>query len=290
MAKMAKMEQRNYDLELLRMNFMNEISEIATGAWEIQKSAVAEIQLGQMSETQKKQHHENINEIVLLTQRWWIEKQSELVSKMIDDYKTNSFFRQIAKQNENNLDTINENLKNIESMKKFLKELGKNKPRHQEIGNNTINDKFKVLGDMINRVFRDYKDDDYHPGEESISSLPLTMRVGLIDDLLTSYLSGDYRYDEKISDKYIQKYEYRMQYFSFLPMKFSDGADINPKIDLTHFKKYFECYCKFLTNLLKIEIVDETTLTAPSKKGGSKKTRKYKKIIINRKKSHINNK
>lgn len=281
---MAKMEQRNYDLELLRMDFMNEISEIATGAWEDQKSVVAATPLGPMTETQKKQHHENINEIVLLTQRWWIEKQSELVSKMIDDYKTNSFFRQIAKQNEKDLDTINEKLKNEKEMKTLLKALKKNKPRHQAIGNNTINDKFKVLGDMINRVFRDYKDDDYQPGEESISSLPLTMRVGLFDDLLTSYLSGDYRSDEKISDKYIQKYEYRMQYFSFLPMTFLDGADNYPKIDLKYFTQYFEYYCKFLTNLLKIEIGDETTLTAPSKRGGSKKTRKYKKIIINRKK------
>ncbi len=278
----AEMDQRDYELKLVQMEFMDGVSEIAREAWENQKSAVAEIPVGGMTETQKKQHHENINEIVLLTQRWWIEKQYELVSKMIDDYKTNSFFRQIAKQNEKDLDTINENLKNIENMKKFFKELGKNKPQHQAIGNNTINDKFKVLGDMINRIFRDYKDDDYQPGEEYISSLPLTMRVGLMDDLLTSYLSGDYRYDEKINDKYIEKYVYRMQYFSFLPMKFLNGADIYPKIDLTYFKKYFECYCKFLTKLLKIEIGDETTLIATSKRGGSKKTRKHRKRIIAR--------
>ena len=92
------------------MEFMDGVSQIATEAWESQKPAVLERPTGPMSEEQKKQHYQGIRDTVLVSQRWWVEKQSEFVSKLIADYKSNIFFRQIAKQNENDLNKINENL------------------------------------------------------------------------------------------------------------------------------------------------------------------------------------
>jgi hypothetical protein len=278
------MEKRDYNLELIRIEFMDGISQIPTEAWESQKPAALEISLGQVTEEQRKQHYKNMDDIVLLTQRWWVEKQSEFVSKLIADYKSNIFFRQIAQNSEKDLNTINQNLKN----QNFLTAIFTNKI--VLIGNNKLDDKFRVLSDLVNRCFT-LKDDTYKVEDENIS---LVLRVGLLDDLLTSYLSGDYGYSEKIDDKFISKYQYKMinSYFSFLPMHFITGADMNPKLDLTYFTKYFECYCKFINKLLRIS--SEPRAFGPKrvpprppirvlihedeyKNGGSKKTRKHRK-------------
>ena len=247
------MEKRDYDLELIRMEFMDGISQIPTEAWESQKLAALEIHLGQVTEEQRKQHYKNMDDIVLLTQRWWVEKQNEFVSKLIGEYKSNIFFRQIAQNCENDLNKINENLKNAEKMTTLLNELIKNK-QHAGIGNNKLAEKFNVLYDLLNRVFRDYKDTAYVAGEENQSSLQFSIKVGLLDDLLTAYLSGHYARNENIVDKYLpEKYQYTMSlsYFSFLPMHFISGADTHPKLDLTYFTKYFECYCNFINKLLR---------------------------------------
>jgi len=290
------MEKRDYDLELIRMEFMDGISQIPTEAWESQKPAALEIPLGQVTEEQRKQYYKNMDDIVLLIQRWWVEKQSEFVSKLIGEYKSNIFFRQIAQNYENDLNKINENLKNAEKMTTLLNELIKNKPPQAAIESNSkLDNKFNVLYDLLNRVFRDYKDTAYVAGEEYISGLPFSIKAGLLDDLLTAYLSGHYARNENIVDKYLPgKYQYNMSlsYLNFLPMHFISGADMNPKLDLTYFTKYFECYCKFINKLLRIS--SEPRVFGPKrvpprrpirvsihedeyKNGGSKKTRKHRK-------------
>ena len=275
----VKMNQRDYELELVRMEFVDGVSEIARDAWKSQWPIVFSVETGPMSELQKDNYYKSIIDIALLAQRWWIDKQTEFVSKLIDNYKTNLFFRQIAEQNKKDLDIINEKLKDAEKMKNFLIELKKNKPHNQSISGNKLDNKFQVLHDLLNRVFRDYKDNAYVAGDEYISSLPFQFKVGLLDDLLTAYLSGHYARNEKIDDKYLSKYQYNMSlsYFSFLPMNFESGADINPQLDLTYFIPYFECYCNFITKLLEIDIDIETDHR--SKKGGSKSTRKHRKKI-----------
>jgi hypothetical protein len=320
------MEKRDYDLELIRMEFMDGVSQIATEAWESQKPAALEINLGQVTEEQRKQRYKYMDDMVLLTQRWWVEKQSEFVSKLIADYKSNIFFRQIAQNCENDLYKINENLKNAEKMTTLSNGLIKNKPHQAAITpDSKLDNKFNVLYDLLNRVFRDYKDTAYVAGEEYISGFAFSIKVGLLDDLLTAYLSGHYARSENIIDKYLPgKYKYNMSfsYFSFLPMHFISGADTHPKLDLTYFTKYFECYCKFITKLLRIKerIADKNVFdknmsyqdfvkTIPmeelndntifdknmsyqnfvkamdDKMGGRKKTRKHKKRMFGRKKN-----
>lgn len=276
----VKMKERDYELELVRIEFVDGVSKIAISAWKSQWPIVQSVETGTMSELQKDDYYKLIYNIALLTQRWWIDKQTEFISKLIDNYKTNLFFREIAQQNKNDLDIINEKLKDAEKMKKFLIELKKNKPDQQSISGNKLINKFTVLHDLLNRVFRDYKDNAYVAGDEYRSNLPFQTKVGLLDDLLTAYLSGHYARNEKIDDKYLpEKYQYNMSlsYFSFLPMNFESGADTNPQLDLTYFIPYFECYCNFITRLLEIDI--NIDIDNRSKKGGSKSTRKHRKKI-----------
>ena len=294
------MEKRDYDLELIRMEFMDGVSQIATEAWESQKTAVLERSTGPMSEEQKKQYYQEIHDTVLVSQRWWVEKQSEFVSKLIADYKSNIFFRQIAQNCENDLMTINENLKN----QNFLTALFKNR---MLISDNSLAGKHTILSDLVNRCFT-LKDDNYKAGDKYISH---TLRAGLLEYLLTSFVSGDYGDPEK------NKHTHRLWNFSFLPMHLMSGNVMSPYVeDLTYFTKYFECYCKFITKLLKIKerLADNTVFdknmsyqdflktismeeitpndntvfdknmsyqdflkTMDDKMGGCKKTRKYRK-------------
>ena len=232
------MEKRDYDLELIRMEFMDGVSQIATEAWESQKTAVHEINLGPVTEEQRKHYHKEVDDMVLVSQRWWVEKQSEFVSKLIADYKSNIFFRQIAQNNEKDLMTINENLKN----QNFLTALFTNRMLIRQ--GNTLDAKYTILSDLVNRCFT-LKDDNYRTGDKNISSV---LRQGLIDYLLTSFLSGDYGDNEK------NKHTYRLHFFTFLPIHLMSGNVMSPNAeDLTYFTKYFECYCKFITKLLRIK-------------------------------------
>lgn len=296
------MEKRDYDLELIRMEFMDGVSQIATEAWESQKPAVLERSTGPMSEEQKKQYYQGIHDTVLVSQRWWVEKQSEFVSKLIADYKSNIFFKQIAQNCENDLMTINENLKN----QNFLTALLKNRMLGP-LSDNSLVSKHTILSDLVNRGFT-LKDDTYRIGDKNISH---TLRGGLLEYLLTSFLSGDYGDNER------NKHTHCLRYFSFLPMHLISGGVMTPNVeDLTYFTKYFECYCKFITKLLKIKerLADKTIFdknmsyqdflktipmeemtpndntvfdknmsyqdflkTMDDKMGGRKKTRKYRK-------------
>jgi hypothetical protein len=281
----VNIEQQDYNLNLVRIEFMNCVSEIASDAWKFKYDDAHGQPTGPMSDKQKEQYHTMTDDIALVTQRWWIDKQTEFISKLIDNYKNNIFFRQLAKHNEKDLDEINEKLKNADGMKRFLLDIHKYKPSSQSIGNNKIENKFNVLNDLLNRVFLNYNYEEYVAGKEILSSLPFPIRTGLLDDLLTSYLSGDYAFNEKGDyDKNIPKHQYTMRYFSFLPMRFESGADTHPKLDLQFFIRYFECYCKVITSLLKIDVVGviqefDVPVTIPLRKGGSKSRRKHRKRI-----------
>ena len=219
------MEKRDYDLELIRMEFMDGVSQIATEAWESQKTAVLERSTGPMTEEQKKQYYQGIHDTVLVSQRWWVEKQTEFVSKLIADYKSNIFFRQIAQNNEKDLMTINENLKN----QNFLTALFTN--RMLITPDNSLDAKYTILSGLVNRGFT-LKDDNYRTGDKNMSH---TLRAGLIEYLLTSFLSGDYGDNEK------NKHTYRLHNFSFLPMHLISGNVMSPNAeDLTYFTKFFE--------------------------------------------------
>ena len=294
------MEKRDYDLELIRMEFMDGVSQIATEAWESQKPAALEINLGQVTEEQRKQHYKNMDDAVLIEQRWWVEKQSEFVSKLIADYKSNIFFRQIAQNSENDLMTINEILKNQNVLTAFLKNemLGR-------FSDNSLASKHTILSHLVNRCFT-LKDDNYKTSTESMTYIFI---FSLLEYLLTSFVSGDYGDNER------NKHTHCLRYFSFLPMHLISGGVMTPNVeDLTYFTKYFECYCKFITKLLKIKerLADKTIFdknmsyqdfvktipmeepndntvfdknmsyqdflkTMNDKMGGRKKTRKYRK-------------
>ena len=104
----AEMEQRDYELEIIRMEFMDKISEIAREALESQKKLIVHTD----------------TDFPLSNASDWVTNQSEFITKLINNWKGNELFRDLVGKKMNNLDTIDKNVNDLEFIDTIMPSIG----------------------------------------------------------------------------------------------------------------------------------------------------------------------
>ena len=266
----AQMEQRDYELEIIRMEFMDKILEIAREAWESQRETWRQVSADSPGNL------DTMENTALHEQSWWVEKQLEFISKLIDNFKNNSAFRQIVSINQPSMDEIDHGLQNEEFIGEFLNNPDLKKNRLIEgHGDIRFGSKVGFLSDLLNRCFRK-KSNSYQPGEESLSSLSAIITQGLLFEMIFSFLSGsmkDYeRSSLEISGQGRESVFRNIRHLNLFPLVATGVNNIYYAPTLTYFQKYFSCYYRCLTELLQVNVYDRIdNKENSSHKGGKSK-------------------
>lgn len=242
----AQMEQRDYEFEIIRMEFMDKILEIAREAWESQRETWRQVYADSPGNL------DTMENTALHEQSWWVEKQLEFISKLIDNFKNNSAFRQIVSINQPSMDEIDHGLQNEEFIGEFLNnpDLKKNRLIEGD-GGIRFGSKVGFLSDLLNRCFR----------KESLDNLPAIITQGLLFEMIFSFLSGSMKDSERssleIRGQGRENVFRNIRYLNLFPLVATGVNNIYYAPTLTYFQKYFSCYYRCLTELLQVNVYDK---------------------------------
>ena len=248
----AEMEQRDYELEIIRMEFMDKISEIAREALESQKKLIVHTD----------------TDFPLSNASDWVTNQSEFITKLINNWKGNELFRDLVGKKMNNLDTIDKNVNDLEFIDTIMPSIGNAGTRIGFAGshNGRVSDpnaSYFYISETLNRCLRQIGNRQLTAGAEN---LPQDIRYSLIDDMINSFICN--------------KMPHIGAAVNLLPFIFIHGEGGPIKPSLTYFQKYFSCYCRCLTGLLQSD--SSSSSSSSSDRGGGDK----KDNIIGGKKTH----